>query len=140
MSRFLDKLRFQVEPKKKTTIVLTDRLRYIDRKRRLFTVPEGFSCDLASVPKIFRSLATNWNQSARAGVLHDCMYRWAEVWKIPRKESDQIYRRALMDDGVSGMRAWLQYIALRIGASDSWYDWRGTHAKNKGIRPKMFRL
>jgi len=38
---FLDKLAFQVEPIKKTAIVLTTQLRYVDRRGRLFTVPRG---------------------------------------------------------------------------------------------------
>lgn len=137
---FIDKLVFEVEPIKKTAIVLTARLRYVDERGRLFTVPKGFTSDLASVPRIFRSIATPWNQSARAGVLHDCGYRWFEVWKLQRSTMDHIYKGALRDDGVSRFRAWVQEKALRIGAWGAWKRWRATPKSKKGIAPKLYTL
>lgn len=137
---FLDKLAFEVEPTKKTAIVLTARLRYVDERGRLFTVPKGFTCDLASVPKIFRSISTPWNQSARAGVLHDCGYRWYEIWKLPRYTMDHIYKGALRADGVSRFRAWVQKTAVRMGAGGAWDRWRKTPKSKKGIAPKIYTL
>ena len=137
---FLDKLAFQVEPIKKTAIVLTTQLRYVDRRGRLFTVPKGFKCDLASVPRIFRSIASPWNQSARAGCLHDCGYRWHEVWKLSRSEMDDLYQMALRADGVSRFRAWVQKRAVRIGGRRAWEQWRVTLKSRKGVAPKVYTL
>jgi len=139
MSRFFDKLVFRVEPVAKTTIILTERLRYIDRRRRMFTVPAGFKSDLASVPKWLRSVATPWNQSARAGVLHDCGYRWFEIWRLSRRELDLIYMQALMDDGVSRWRAWIQKMAVRVTGGRAWNNWRLTPFQEKGLRPPPIR-
>jgi len=137
---FLDKLAFEVEPKKKTAIILTAQLRYSDHKGRVFTVPKGFKCDLASVPRIFRSIASPWNQSARAGVLHDCGYRWYEVWKLPRSEMDDLYQMGLRDDGVSRFRAWVNKKAVRIGGRGAWEKWRVTLKIKKGVAPKVYTL
>ena len=132
---FLGRLQFEVEPKKKTSIILTRSLVYFDRHARKFTVPKGFQCDLASVPRWVRSLATPWNQSARPGVWHDCAYRWNEVWRIPRHEADALYRDALIEEGVARWRAWLQMKAVRIGAGAAWERWRQTSEKHKGPKP-----
>lgn len=132
---FLGRLRFEVEPTKKTSIILTASLSYFDRHGRKFTVPKGFSCDLASVPRWVRSISTPWNQSARPGCLHDALYRWNEIWKIDRKEADEIYRDALTEEGVSRWRAWIQKMAVRMAAGAAWERWRQTSVRIKGPEP-----
>ena len=132
---FRGRLQFEVEPTEKTSIVLTAPLVYFDRHGRKFTVPKGFRCDLASVPRWVRSVATPWNQSARPGVWHDCAYRWFETWNISRRDADSIYRDALKEEGVAGWRAWLQKTAVNIGARGPWERWRQTSVKRKGPKP-----
>lgn len=132
---FLGRLRFEVEPTRQTSITLTAPLVYFDRHGRKFTVPNGFNCDLASVPRWVRSLATPWNQSARPGVWHDCAYRWNEIWRLPRKETDQLYRDALTEEGVSRWRAWIQMKAVNFAAGGAWERWRQTSQKRKGPEP-----
>lgn len=132
---FLDQLDIRVYPEHATVVVLQERLRYQTPLGTLLIVPSGFKCDLASVPRWVRSIATPWNLSARAGVLHDCGCRWYEVWKIPRREMDQLYRQALIDEGVSRWRAWIQFAAIRIGGRRAWEVWRVTIAARKGPRP-----
>ena len=132
---FLGRLRFEVEPIKQTSITLTEPLIYFDRYGRKFTVPKGFNCDLASVPRWVRSVATPWNQSARPGVWHDCCYRWYETWRIPRKEADELYRDALMEEGVARWRAWIQMMAVKFGAGDAWERWRHASQRRKGPKP-----
>lgn len=132
---FLGRLRFEVEPTHKTSIVLTAALMYFDSDNRQYTVPKGFQCDLASVPRWVRSVATPWNQSARPGVWHDCCYRWYEVWYIPRKEADKLYMYALMEEGVSRWRAWIQMKVVRIAAGGAWERWRQINEKHKGPKP-----
>lgn len=158
MSGFLDDLEFELAPGHDLVVVLTSRLRYQDRKGRVFTVPKRFRCDLASVPKLLRSVSTPWQVSARAGVLHDCGYRWFEVWKIPRREMDEVYRQALRDDQAEAneaepagnwftrgwrrvsqpTRAWIQKAGVRLGAWRAWRRWRSTPKKQKGIKPPMW--
>ena len=135
MSGFLQDLEFDLVPNEKLTVVLTHALVYTDNELLTYTIPEGFTCDLASVPKIFRSFATPWYQSARAGVLHDCAVRWAPWWGLSRAQARDLYRRALIDDGVSWWRARTQVIALKIGGGRAWRRWRRTSTMKKGIRP-----
>ena len=137
MSGFLDDLRFELVPGEELTVKLTAELRYVDTDGFLYTIPEGFECDLASVPRFLRSIATPWHQSARAGVLHDCGYKWFEVWAIHRVGMDELYNQALRDDDVSRFRAWLQKRAVRIGGWRAWDRWRRAPQIVKGPRPAM---
>lgn len=137
VSGFTDHLRFEVLPQKDVVIVLTKRLRYLDRDGAVWTVPSGFRCDLASVPKWLRSLSTGWNQSARAGVFHDCLYRWFEIWEVPRRPADAMYMQALRDDGVPRWRARLQnWGLLALAPRRAWNTYRQTHPSRKGIKPE----
>lgn len=135
MSGFLQDLRFELEPEAELTVVLTRSLVYLDGSGVMYTIPEGFRCDLASVPRIFRSVATPWHQSARAGILHDCIYRWAIWWGVTRSESDELYRQALVDDEVSRWRAWVQKRGVRLGGWRSWNRWRKVPPDKKGVQP-----
>ncbi len=139
MIGFQNALLSELVPGKELTVRLTAVLIYVDAKGRRFTVPKGFECDLASVPRFLRSIATPWHQSARAGVLHDCGVRWFEVWKIPRAEMDELYRQALRDDGVSWFRAWMQKRGVRLGGWRAWNRWRKTLPIDKGKRPTRWR-
>jgi hypothetical protein len=131
---FKSDLQFELEPNEKLTVRLTAPLMYEDADMAV-VVPVGFRCDLASVPRIVRSISTPWHLSARAGVLHDCAYRWFEIWEIPRKPADGLYQRALISDGVPGWRAWMQKTAVRMGAGGAWKRWRATPEDDKGVRP-----
>ena len=82
--KFLDVLDFHLEGPTSEIVTLDTNLRYQSEAGVIFTVPAGFRNDLASVPGWLRSLAPPWQQSARAGVLHDCGYRWFELWQIDR--------------------------------------------------------
>jgi hypothetical protein len=132
---FKTELQYKIKPGDDLIIVLTAPLIYADKLGRIFTIPTEFPCDLASIPKIFRSLATDWWVTASPGVLHDAGYRWYELWKISRKHMDELYQEALRDKGVSRWRAWTQKQALRIGGRGAWNRWRDTPETKKGIPP-----
>lgn len=92
-----------------------------------YAIPEGFECDLASVPKWLAALAPPWQQSARSGVLHDAAYR-TRGFGVSRKRADALLREALILDGVDRFRAWAMYRAVRVFGRDSYHaralDWR----------------
>jgi len=137
---FLGDLQFEIEPGDRLVVRLTKHLAYMDKLGHKFTVPVGFRCDLASVPKIFRSITTPWHQSARAGVLHDCCYRWGPFWVLNRSDADKLYAWALIDDGVSRWRAHVQRLAVRLGAGGAWDRYRELHPSKKGQKPKKVEL
>ena len=103
--RFLDELDFHSEGPTSEIVVLDSVLRYQDSVGRTYSVPPGFRTDLASVPRMLRSLAPAWRQSARSGVIHDCGYRWFEVWGVSTREIDNLLYEALRADGTGRIRA-----------------------------------
>lgn len=134
---FLDELEFRVASGTgwRLVIELTEPLRYVDRKGRLFYIPRGFQCDLSSVPRIFHSFSLPWHVSARSGTLHDAGYRWFEIWKLPRDEMDELMRLALISDDAPEWRARGQWLGVRVGGWRAWNRWRETPAEDKGVKP-----
>lgn len=129
---FLDRLDFHLEGE---VVVLDRPLRYRSGDARVFTVPAGFRNDLASVPAWLRSLAPSWQQTARAGVLHDCLYRWFEVWSVSRADSDALFHEALRVDRTDAFRAWLLWKAVALFGGAAWKRWRRTSQAERGVRP-----
>ena len=75
-----------------------------------WTVPKGFTTDLASVPVGLRNIVSQLN-GIEAAVLHDWMY---ETKSVPRAEAD--YTFFLMLEGAVGpVKRHLMYWAVRIG-------------------------
>ena len=92
---------------------------------RLYIVPRGFVSDLASVPWWLRSLAPPWQQSARAGLLHDYAYRIGahpagSIRKITRSEADLLLWEGLRADDVGRIRARAMWAAVRTCGASSW--------------------
>lgn len=135
MSAFLDRLSFEVSNPSTQVVVLKERLRYRNREGIVFTVPARFETDLASVPALLRILAPRWQQCARAGALHDCAYRWYEVWELDRKRVDRQFYEALRADGTGRIRALGMQAAVRLFGSRAWNRWRRTPGTEKGVSP-----
>jgi len=135
MPEFLDRLSFEVPAPNTQVVVLEQRMRYRGRDGKVFTVPARFETDLASVPALLRALAPPWQQCARAGALHDCAYRWYEVWKLDRKQVDRQFYEALRADGTGRIRALGMQAAVRVFGSRAWNGWRRTDPAGKGVQP-----
>ena len=139
MSGFLAPLQFHLVPGRELLVELDAPLIYESKAGWIYTVPLGFWCDLASIPRLARSFATSWHLTARAGVLHDLLYRWAEAFGLLRREADGLYREALRSDGVGRIRARIQWLGLRAFGWVAWRKWRAksdSHA-DKGIEPLL---
>lgn len=90
---------------------------------RGFTVPAGFVCDFASIPKpvrwLFGEPAEGPNRDA--GLLHDYLYA---TRRVSRAQADELFRRQLVDDGMAPWKASIMHRAVRLfGAShyDGWW-------------------
>lgn len=138
---FLDDIQFEIEDPASSdlVIVLLAELRFHDGLRT-YTIPKGFRCDLSSVPLLFRSIAAEWWRSARAGTLHDGLYRFFEIWLVPRAEADTIYRRALILDDVHWFVARSMWFAVRAGGWFAWRRHRKTPMDEKGVQPPPIEL
>ena len=131
--RFLDPA--VIRPGSDKFVHLEQPLRYERGDGRVFTVPAGFRTDLASVPWWLRSLAPRWQSSLRAGIFHDCGYRWFEVWIIARAVVDDLLYEQLRADGTSRLHAWAMRQAVRSFGGLAWSRWRGTPEAEKGVKP-----
>lgn len=77
------------------------------------TVPKGFVFDFASVPWLFQKVFPKSGRLYdRASCLHDYVYA---TKLFDRKTCDKLFYLAMLYDGVAKWRAWLMYIAVRLG-------------------------
>ena len=134
-AEFLDDLAFHIENPQTEVVVLDALLRYRSADGRLFTIPAGFRNDLASVPNALRSIAPPWSQSARSGVMHDCGYRWYEVWAVEKPDLDRLFYEGLRSDGTGRIRARLMTWTVQVFGGPAWRRWRSTPAADKGVVP-----
>ena len=83
------------------------------------TVPEGFTTDLASVPRLFWSMLRPDGEYAYAAIIHDYLY-----WRQPgeREQADLIFWYAMQDFKIDRATAWAIWGAVRAGASGAWED------------------
>lgn len=81
------------------------------------TVPEGFICDLASVPRPFWWYAPPYGNYTSPALVHDYLYaKTGEVlmFGLTRCEADMIFLRHMRACGVRPTQAYLKYIAVRL--------------------------
>lgn len=92
-------------------VTCTDTQLEIDGER--FTIPEGFSTDLSTVP---RSLWSIFPPHAYVtfvpSIVHD--YFYAHPSGFSRKEIDTLFYEMLRQNGASRTRAYLYYYAVRL--------------------------
>lgn len=97
-------------------------LTYTANSGTIFTVPEGFTTDLASVPSIvpgvIRVLFRGPLQTAMAAILHDYLY---ETGLVSRKTADDLFYEALRATGEGRIGAFLMWSGVRAGG---WFVWR----------------
>ena len=85
-----------------------------------FTVTAGFTTNFASVPRPFWWLIPRTGKYTRAVVLHDAMWCASQKDPAERKvdpwDADAIFRRTLKELGVSQLRRYLMWAAVRSAA------------------------
>ena len=95
------------------TWVLTAPLTFQSKTNGSITVPEGFTTDLASVPRLLWWFLSPWDV-ARSAVIHDFMY--SNSSEYGRKEADKMFLEAMRfsDPHVIGLKRRLAYISTRL--------------------------
>jgi hypothetical protein len=84
------------------------------------TIPCGFVCDLASVPRLPLVWLYCGATAHRAAVVHDwgCNhdYYFTRKGRMPstRKMADNLFLEAMKDTGVGPVRRWLMWAAVRV--------------------------
>lgn len=85
------------------------------------TVPEGFESDGASVPRFFWRIVfpPGDNRALRAAFLHDYIYRTHPAgWT--KAAADELFRKLLIEDGISRNSANMAYWGVRLFGGSSW--------------------
>ena len=105
--------------------LLFKRLQYwtnVRGKSELIEIPAGFRTDLASIPRVVRSLIPQNGRHRRPAVVHDYLYRRAgrEDSDWTRLEADQCFLEAMKVDGVPGIRRRVMYTFVRMFGEYSW--------------------
>jgi hypothetical protein len=88
---------------------------------RELTVPAGFQCDGASVPRFLWSSVSPAidPRTIRAAVVHDYLYRNApENWT--RKDADELFYDFIREDGLSWWASQKAYWGVRLFGGSSW--------------------
>ena len=90
-----------------------------DEKTIRFMVFAGFETDLASIPRPFRNLISQFAGIQQA-IAHDFSYQgYTDLSKI---ESDRLFYEGLLSpgSGVSNFKSELMYTGVRIGGKGHW--------------------
>jgi len=90
-------------------------------------IPQGFECDLASVPRLLWPLVAPFELSVAAPLVHDWLYRHGGV--LPdtgvtraRKACDQLFLKIMIEEGVPVWRARAAYHAVRLFGGSSFKE------------------
>jgi hypothetical protein len=90
-----------------------------------FEVPEDSPTDFASVPRVFVWFLPRYGRYTKAAILHDYLWRQrAKNGKMPWRDADAIFRKAMRDLGVPFLRRWIMWTAVRWAALKNLQAWR----------------
>lgn len=83
------------------------------RDPKSFTVPMGYRCDGASIPRLLRSAVSKYN-ACNAGIVHDYLYSCNMAGRYNRKEADKIFYLLLRRTKLSAISCFIAWLAVRI--------------------------
>ena len=109
---FTTPLTVEESPDRDGCWVLTSDLKYAGKKDS-FVVPCGFETNFASVPRPLTWLVPASGVYSKAAVLHDWL---CGEPTISRYDADGIFRRSMRELGVSDLRRYVMWSAVRLGA------------------------
>lgn len=93
--------------------ILEDNFEIIDKRNIKWVAPKGMITDGASIPKWLRPVIGDpfKGKTLEAAVIHDAYC----VTKLrSQKDTHRIFRELCRDNGVSYLRAWIMWSAIRI--------------------------
>jgi hypothetical protein len=92
---------------------------YTDPRGRIWTVPEMFVTDGASIPRVLWPLiGSPFTGPYRVpAVLHDAAYCCVGLTK---EDADLMFYEAMLEKGLGRFRAWLMYSAVKLFGRVSW--------------------
>lgn len=82
---------------------------------KFIVVRQGFITDLASIPRIVRSLIPQIGRHRGAAVVHDWLYHKAHDHTYTRLQCDRIFLEAMKASGVRFVQRQIMFAAVRLG-------------------------
>lgn len=79
---------------------------------RVVTVPVGFECDMASVPRLPFAYWLFGGVADEAAVLHD--YAYSGLLGVTRKQADELFNEAMKASGTAAWRRYPMTWAVRL--------------------------
>jgi hypothetical protein len=92
-----------------------------DILQTVIVVPEGFSTDFASVPRLPLMFLLAGDEAHEAAVIHDRLYATGEV---TRDQADAVFKEAALVTGEPAWRVNLMYAGIRLGGWMAWNEHR----------------
>ena len=83
-----------------------------------FTVPAGFSTDLASIPRLFQSIVPKVGKHIQPAIVHDWGY--AGNTDLTKADTDLLFLEGMKASGVWWLRRRVMYLAVRLGGKGHW--------------------
>ena len=88
-----------------------------DLAQTVFVVPEGFTTDFASVPRIPLAYLLTADHAHIAAVIHDFLY---VEQTVSRKMADDVFYEAMLVSGEPKWRAYAMWLAVRAAGGFVW--------------------
>ena len=99
---------------------LVSPLVYITLDGREIQMPAGALTDLGSFPRAVRPVVDAQKPSTRRpSALHDFIYTHL-THRFTKREADQIFYEALLEEGTRRSLAWVMWQAVRFGGRGGW--------------------
>lgn len=102
---------------------LIESLTYLTNAGPAITVPKGFVCDLASIPRVMRLVFTVNGNHREAAIIHDWLYykKGHVVFShFTREQCDDVFYEAMISSGVNKITAWSMWAGVRLGGWVAW--------------------
>jgi len=95
-------------------------LEYVTLDGRKIVTRAGYLSDLASFPRMVRPvLNAHRPTTRRPSAMHDFIYT-DQTHRFTKREADQIFYDALLEEGTPRALAWLLWRAVQIGGRGNW--------------------
>lgn len=88
----------------------------VDGIEQAITVPVGYVTDFASVPRLFWVLFPPDGKYTKAAVIHDYLCDNPKKFTHTRKQTDYIFLTAMLESGVSRLKSFILFSAVRFYA------------------------
>lgn len=118
---FLTSLKMEsIPPKGENSWRMIEPLVYVTKSNLQIVVPVGYVHDLASVPRwAWRIVRPDHPTARRPSVVHDYIYTDLTKY-LTKKEADNIFYEALLEEGTGRVLAWLMWAAVSVGGKGNW--------------------